>query len=175
MDRDMRRAPTSKTRRASPLVAFFALSCAVAVAACGSSSKPTTAASTSYAQALKYTVCLRSHGVPNFPDPGPEGGIAPITPGSGINPQSPAFQSAQQACAKLNPIAATSPRSYTASQKRTALEHAECMRQHGVPGYPDPTYGRYGSANRPIAKPLPSNINPQAPAFTNAEKACERT
>jgi hypothetical protein len=81
----------------------------VAVAACGSSSKPTTAASTSYAQALKYTVCLRSHGVPNFPDPGPEGGIAPITPGSGIDPQSPAFQSAQQAVRQAEPNSRNQP------------------------------------------------------------------
>jgi hypothetical protein len=56
---------------------------------------------------LKFAQCMRSHGVPNFPDPqiqsGPGGGIGVRIggPGSGINPQSPAFQSAQRACGKL--------------------------------------------------------------------------
>jgi hypothetical protein len=156
-----------------PVTALILASCAMAIAACGSSGKPTSAASTSYAAALKYTVCLRSHGVPNVPDPSPEGGIAPITAGSGINPQAPAFRSAQQACTKLDPIAGISPPSYTASQKRAALDYAECLRHHGVPGYPDPIYGRYGAASRPIAKPLPNYINPESPAFIAAEKACQ--
>jgi hypothetical protein len=170
MHGDMHPAPTHKTRRPSRLIALLALSCAVAVPACGSSSKPSTAASSSYAQALKYTVCLRSHGVPSFPDPGPEGGIAPITPSSGINPQSPAFQSAEQACAKLNPVSSLTPRPYTAGQKRAALENAQCMREHGVSGYPDPVYGRYG---RPIVKPLSMyGIDPESPAFTSAVKEC---
>jgi hypothetical protein len=170
MDCDMRRAPTSKTHRCSRLIGLATLSCALALAACGSSSKSTGATSSSYSQALKYTVCLRSHGVSNFPDPGPEGGIAPITPGSGINPQSPAFQSAAQACAKLNPVSSITPRPYTASQKRAALENGQCMRQHGVSGYPDPIYGKYG---RPIVKPLSIyGIDPESPAFTKAVKAC---
>jgi hypothetical protein len=56
---------------------------------------------------LKFAECMRSHGVPNFPDPqiqsGPGGGIGVRIggPGSGINPRSPAFQSAQKACGKL--------------------------------------------------------------------------
>ncbi|MCL2417813.1 MAG: hypothetical protein FWD04_00855 [Conexibacteraceae bacterium] len=60
---------------------------------------------------LKMAECMRSHGVPNFPDPqvvtAPGGhGIAvrigggPGTAGAGgqLNPQSPAFQRAQQRC-----------------------------------------------------------------------------
>jgi hypothetical protein len=52
-------------------------------------------------QALKYTQCMRSHGVPNYPDPtrGPNGLYGfHIANGSGINPQSPIFQKASQAC-----------------------------------------------------------------------------
>jgi hypothetical protein len=52
-------------------------------------------------QALKYAQCMRSHGVPKFPDPssngsGPVGFSVPA--GSGINPQSPTYQKANQAC-----------------------------------------------------------------------------
>ena len=57
------------------------------------------------AAALAMSRCMRSHGVPNFPDPkfqsGPNGGlgIGMDLNGSGINPSSPAFQAAQKACA----------------------------------------------------------------------------
>jgi hypothetical protein len=52
-------------------------------------------------QALKYTQCMRAHGVPNFPDPtrGPNGLYGYHIPnGSGINPQSATYQKASQAC-----------------------------------------------------------------------------
>jgi hypothetical protein len=49
---------------------------------------------------LKFARCMRSHGVPNFPDPkvitGPGGGQQAYLPG--VNPQSPAFQAAATAC-----------------------------------------------------------------------------
>ena len=59
------------------------------------------------AQALAMSRCMRSHGVPNFPDPtfqtGPGGGVAAgiRISGAGINPNSPAFQAAQKACAQF--------------------------------------------------------------------------
>jgi hypothetical protein len=54
------------------------------------------------ARALKYSQCMRSHGVPNYPDPSSSGGTN-IPASSGINPQSPAFQKAQQDCQSINP------------------------------------------------------------------------
>ncbi len=53
-------------------------------------------------QALKMSECMRSHGVPNFPDPkfSNGGGTVQLKVGSssGINPGSPQFQSAQKDC-----------------------------------------------------------------------------
>jgi hypothetical protein len=51
-------------------------------------------------QALKFSACMRAHGVPNFPDPEfGSGKIAiRIGPGSGIDPHSPQFQAAQRSC-----------------------------------------------------------------------------
>jgi hypothetical protein len=66
---------------------------------------PTPNASTSEqaqqrARGLKFAQCMRSHGVPNFPDPkvttGPGGNQEAYLPG--INPQSPAFQAAAKDC-----------------------------------------------------------------------------
>ena len=53
--------------------------------------------------ALAHAVCMRAHGVPNFPDPVVTGSGNGITvgsggPGAGMNPQSPAFQRAEKIC-----------------------------------------------------------------------------
>jgi hypothetical protein len=58
--------------------------CAIALAACGSSSKPTSSGSPG-TQALDYLHCLRANGV-NFPEPAPVGAVP--------NPLSPAFKAA---------------------------------------------------------------------------------
>jgi hypothetical protein len=52
-------------------------------------------------RALAHAVCMRAHGVPNFPDPviTVNGrGISQASGGAGINPQSAAFQQAQKIC-----------------------------------------------------------------------------
>src|SRR5262249_18577405 len=55
-------------------------------------------------QALKFSACMRAHGLTNFPDPKFSAGSASIQiQGKGINPNSPLFQSAQKACAKNLP------------------------------------------------------------------------
>ena len=54
-------------------------------------------------QMLQFSQCMRTHGLPNFPDPvfGSGGKVElRVTPQEGINPSSPAFQQAQAACAK---------------------------------------------------------------------------
>jgi hypothetical protein len=52
------------------------------------------------AQGLRFSLCVRSHGVPNFPDPDSSGRI----PDSfGIDQGSPKFQAANQACRKYRP------------------------------------------------------------------------
>jgi hypothetical protein len=56
---------------------------------------------------LAYSVCMRKHGVPKFPDPtaaadgGPDFGE--IGASSGVNPSSPRFKAAQKACHELLP------------------------------------------------------------------------
>ena len=61
------------------------------------------------AQLLKFAQCMRSHGLPSFPDPnpastiwGPGGGKLFNAPSS-INPDSPQFTSALNACKSLMP------------------------------------------------------------------------
>jgi hypothetical protein len=58
---------------------------------------------------LKYSECMRSHGIANFPDPVSNGKGISIPAVTGVDPQSPQFQSAQQACRSLMPGGAAAP------------------------------------------------------------------
>jgi hypothetical protein len=53
-------------------------------------------------QEVKFSECMRQHGIANFPDPDPAGGGFPIRQ-QGIDETTPAFQAAQQACQSLLP------------------------------------------------------------------------
>ncbi|HUA45311.1 MAG TPA: hypothetical protein VMA77_08805 [Solirubrobacteraceae bacterium] len=52
------------------------------------------------AQEVKYADCVRSHGVPNFPDPSHDGAFD-LPPG--LNPQVPQFTQAQQGYKNVQP------------------------------------------------------------------------
>jgi hypothetical protein len=57
------------------------------------------------AQALRFSACMRSHGVPSFPDPefSAGGTRVKIGGGSGIDPNSPQFKRAQSFCKRYLP------------------------------------------------------------------------
>lgn len=61
------------------------------------------------AQALKFSECMRSHGIADFPDPDVKNGGAQISitvggKGSDLNPNNPQFQAAQSACQGILPM-----------------------------------------------------------------------
>jgi hypothetical protein len=71
----------------------------------GGGKAPTPAQSKAMQQAaLKYAACLRSHGVPNFPDPVFSGGGIQQRLPRGVNPGSAQFKAAEQACRDLSPM-----------------------------------------------------------------------
>ena len=56
------------------------------------------------ARGLEMAKCMRAHGILDFPDPNPDGGIAiEAKPGSDLAPDSPTFQAAQKACMPNGP------------------------------------------------------------------------
>jgi hypothetical protein len=170
---------TKLTRHLS-VATILTLACAVALGACGSSSKkPTTKTHASGNAFIAVSKCMRAHGVPNFPDPS-AGGIN--IAGTGINPQSPSFKAAQAACFKLRPGGGPSTHA-SAEDIKDATETAQCMRKHGVTGYPDPIVttkppsinpGQYSSASygNGIFIGIPSSINVNSPVYRAASKAC---
>ncbi len=114
---------------------------------------------------------MRSHGVPNFPEPGAGGGGIQITAKSDVNPGSPAFQSARSACRRYRPGLGGPPHSLSAAQRQKLIAFSQCMRTHGVPNFPDPIFPASGGAM--IGAP-PASFNPGAPAFRRAAAACGR-
>src|SRR5215468_10697244 len=56
------------------------------------------------AQALKYSRCMRAHGISDFPDPDSQGGIA-LKPKAGgdLDPNNPLYKAADKACKSLMP------------------------------------------------------------------------
>ncbi|WP_067808026.1 hypothetical protein [Actinomadura formosensis] len=58
------------------------------------------------AQMRGLSKCMRDHGITEFPDPDPNGGIKiQAGKGTGLDPESPKFKDAQKACAKFEPDA----------------------------------------------------------------------
>lgn len=162
------------------LVLLAASAGAVSLAACGSSGAPsgaTTGASArpSYAQAVKFSQCMRAAGVSNFPDPSPGGGLR-ISPDSGVNPAAPAFQAAQKKCGKLLPGKA-GPGKPTKEQFQRALAFAKCVRAHGLPNFPDPLSSAPNGQGPVLVLqgmmfvPGPG-LDPRSPAFRRAASHC---
>jgi hypothetical protein len=166
--RDPSTAAAAAGRRLSWIV--VAVSCATVVCACGSSPPLAPRAD----PALAYARCVRSHGVPSFPDPTASHGL--VIPDD-VNPQSPAFQSAERACAMLLP-GGSGPGSSPESRRLQLLALARCMRRHGVPSFADPTSSPPppGDGNVIGANGTYLAVGPpagrQSPAFIRAAAAC---
>lgn len=152
------------------------VACATALVACGSSHNASgTTDLRAQSQAIAFANCMRAHGVPNFPDPGGGGGGVNLT-GTGINPRSPAFTGARQACAKLTPGAAGGVQA-TESQFIAALAFAKCMRAHGLPDFPDPTHsdsppGPILIVGSGLFFRVSQSFDPNAPQVKRALAAC---
>jgi hypothetical protein len=149
--------------------ALAAVSCTVAIAACGSSGRSSgAAASSGSTQGVRYADCMHSHGAPNFPDPGVNGSI---NLPSAIDPQAPAFRSAQHACANLQPNANGPWPALSKAQEAGMVANAQCIRKHGVPNFPDPFFAPGGRA---AGVNLPPGLERQSPSIYIASKACAR-
>jgi hypothetical protein len=152
----------------------------VGLAACGSTGQPSGTATGSANGAsgdrttdFEFARCMRSHGVTNFPDPTPGGGIELPT---NLNPDSPAFRTARQACKQFLPDKAGPPATPVAD-RAAALTLARCMRSHGVPQFPDPAFSPLRNAQRVLVMrgivfAMPASIDPKSPAFQQAARDC---
>lgn len=150
--------------------------CAAALGACGESSLQSGATAN---PAFAFAKCMRAHGVPNFPDPtkrsGGDGFSVVGSPGSsavtidGIKVSGPAFKAAETAC--KSPSSGLSGPPITEAQAQGMITKTRCMREHGVPSFPDPVIRPDGHG---VTINLGHGFNPETPAIRSAEKACAR-
>ncbi|MBO0691960.1 MAG: hypothetical protein J2P58_03590 [Acidimicrobiaceae bacterium] len=125
-----------------------------------------------YAAALKYSECMRSHGVANFPDPSGNGNIeiqASPNSSNGVNPDSAQFKAANRDCRHFLPNGGQPTAAQKAQFEAQALKFSQCMRRHGFPNFPDPEI--HGNSMGLKISPS-SGIDPRSPQFQAAQKAC---
>lgn len=124
-------------------------------------------------QAVAYSACMRAHGVPSFPDPKISTNGNEVKVAIGVTPAitgNPNFKSAQQTCNKLLPNGgpgAGSNHQITPAEQSQYLKAAACIRSHGIPNFPDPTFSG-GGVHIPH-----QGLNESSPAFKAAVQACE--
>ena len=130
-----------------------------------SSSSSNPPASTQQNGALAFARCMRSHGVPNYPDPTSSGLVKESLQQLGVS--SSRFQSASSDCNHLLPKGGSGPNPAQVQRVRAqALQFSQCVRSHGLPNFPDP-----GSDGR-IPDPAIVGINQGSPKFEAANQAC---
>jgi hypothetical protein len=144
----------------------------LAVAGCGggsnsSSSDPAAsgAGSSDSTKLVQYAQCMRKNGVPSFPDPVNGQLQLTVTKGGPLDPNSPQFQAAQQACKSLEPPGLQSGSAQNNQQQSQALKFASCMRKNGVANFPDPQNGRFLAGG---------DIDPNSSQFKSAMAACRK-
>jgi hypothetical protein len=118
---------------------------------------------------VAFAQCIRSHGVPDFPEPSEGHLLIKGNSKNGLNPGSPQFRSAMKACHSLAPAPKIGPQQ-TAAMQAQALKFSACMRSHGVPNFPDPKF-EGGGVQLQIKRG--SGIDPQSSQFQAAQKACQ--
>ena len=164
--RRLQQACPPAARTAAAVIAIAALAtlvaaCGGSAASAGSGGPPTAGASSSSSSAVLYSHCMRSHGVPNFPDPDSSGQL-PKGDAQRFGVSSSRLQAARQACQRLLPnnggvinadsiqqcmMADDCPQALVQQVLNEERDFARCMRSHGVPHWPDPTIDTQG---RPV-------------------------
>ncbi|MFD9906160.1 hypothetical protein [Streptomyces sp. NPDC059063] len=124
-------------------------------------------------QALAFSKCMRANGVPGFPDPQQAGsGGLQLSPGEGVDPNSPEFQKAMEACRDKMPqgqLGGGGAGGGKPLDSGKVAAWAKCMRKNGLPNLPDPEING-GSMAIDFAG---SGINPGGDAFQKARVACQ--
>jgi hypothetical protein len=111
---------------------------------------------------VKFAQCMRKHGI-DMPDPDTSGGGITINIPKGTDRRK--VDAAQKACKQFMPGGGTPPK-LDAQALAQLRKLAKCMREHGVPKFPDPKpNGGIGIDGR-------SGLDPNSPKFKAAEKAC---
>jgi len=181
-----RRSPLSRAAFSSFVIIWVAL----VTAACGGSApgvanigpKPTTTSAsgspagnsgpqpsaTLQRAQLAYAVCMRKHGVLNFPDPN-VGGSYPNGYMKDINANATQYLTGTKDCRRLATAAGMAPwtQAQWAAYDIMMLKISDCMHAHGITSFPDPKGGDQGGFRSPAGP-----IDMSSPLYAAAAKKC---
>jgi hypothetical protein len=95
-------------------------------------------------KAVMFAECMRENGISQFPDPDASGHLTidGVLNGSLLDPNSPEWQQAIDACKGLQPPGFTGDGQRSSGEQDAALQFAQCIRDSGVPDFPDPANGQ---------------------------------
>ena len=138
------------------------------------------------ASAIAYSACMRSHGVPTYPDPS-SGGNLPKGGAEAFGVSASAFQVAQRACQPLLPATGGSfvqqfqqcvsggvcPQALVQEALIKQRTFAQCMRSHGVPNFPDPRIGPNGAPYFAASEAGLSREYTHSSGFRSKEEQCQ--
>jgi hypothetical protein len=157
----------SNPGRGRCVAAAAAVGVALLAAGCGgSSSTPRATGSSDHQKLVAFAKCMRSHGVPDWPDPLPGGGFPRESGGN-----SPQSDPAMKACQHLLPPVQPPSAAQQARMLAKDLRWARCMRSRGFPGISDPSVRPHTGV--PVIT-APAGFDPGSPQAQAAAKACQR-
>lgn len=120
--------------------------------------------------ALSFARCMRSSGVPRYPDPNGSGALVKKSPQQ-LGVSNSKYRAAANACARLLPNIA-GPHGLSPAQVQQLAEgmrsFARCMRSQGVSSWPDPSTDSEGAA----VFYLQGKIDMNAPQIVTKIRAC---
>lgn len=154
--RTMRRTPRSWPPIAQTAAAIVAVAGLVLPAAASAGSQPsndlggsTIVYGSVNSQLLAFSRCMRSDGVPNFPDPQPDAVRTKFPSPAQLGVSNSRYQAALKDCQQLLPPGNGDqfPPAEVQLVLAGMLRFSECMREHGVRNWPDPILDSQG---RPV-------------------------
>lgn len=171
-------------RAVAAVLATAALACLACLAGCGASTSSADPAGSgasagqggsANASLLGFSRCMRSHGVPDFPDPEPSGNAKfPSAQQLGVSDSQ--YQTSENACQRLLPAGADD--SFPPAEVQQLLvgmrEFSQCVRGHGVPDWPDPAVDSQGRPLFPLGSHGISRDQYHSAQVQTAISRCQR-
>lgn len=170
-----RQASARRARTAAAIIATVGF--ALVAAACGGSTFAGSGGSAKavgtagVSPALAFTRCVRTHGVPDYPDPDSSGEIAKESPQQ-LGVSDSQYQAAQSACQHLLPNGGQPTSAQPMADQRNAVRFAGCMRTHGVPDWPDPINDG-GRIRFDVFDGSVPGLDPNSPQVMAAVRKCQ--
>jgi hypothetical protein len=184
----LRRPRLARTARRIAAVMVSSVVVALPTAACQASSphragrssagatRASAATGSTSSKLLAFSRCVRRHGVPNFPDPQAGATNTKFPSAQQLGVSESVLTAAEQKCAHLLPPG--SDDQFPAAEVQVLLtgmlRFSKCMRQHGVPNWPDPSTNSDGQPFFQLSASGISRQEAHSQRITNAERKCQK-